>query len=170
MKHASKVRVEVPTEGFHAEKCTFLVLSREPGTPITTKICRENKESLETTQEGRRPPQEATDHLAKLPTSCCPKSGRPARKTGRPTSLQKLRQFCLLMFGPLSSHIQIILAHTSKAETHPSSFLDHFLPQICALYAFSNAPREVISRKLSIIFTLNQLKFDFGASFSIFTT
>lgn len=49
MKHASEAGVEVPAEGFRDEKCTFLVLSRVPGTPITTKICRDFKETLETT-------------------------------------------------------------------------------------------------------------------------
>ena len=49
MKHASKVGVEVPAEGFGDEKCTILVLSRVPGTPITTKFCSELKETLETT-------------------------------------------------------------------------------------------------------------------------
>ena len=49
MKHASKDGVEVLAEGFRDEKCTFLVLSRVLGTPMTTKICRELKEALVTT-------------------------------------------------------------------------------------------------------------------------
>ena len=75
--YGSKVGVEAPAEGFRDEKCSFLVLSRVLGTPITTKICRELKEALGTilgtpptrfgaggwsADQKRRP----ADHLAQI--------------------------------------------------------------------------------------------------------
>ena len=164
MKHASKVGVEVPAEGFRAEKCTFLVLSRVARTPITTKICRELKEALGTTLGG--PPTRFVDHLLGLVKGVV---GLPEKVVGRPP-IQKQGQFGTFAFVSLNILGQTLFAHNFRSEISSSSFLDHFLPQISALYAFSNALGKVVSRNLLVFFTLDRLKFDFGASFPIFAT
>ena len=164
MRHKSELEAEVPAEQFRDRKCTFLELFQVPGTPIFLKICRELGEHVGDTAGQLFSQGEAAGHFFKKRIA-----GRLEKVAGRPPA-QIRGLFGLFNFFYIYPLTHTFGAHNFSREIFSSFFLNHFFPQIRALYAFSNAPRKLFSRKHSVSSTLNRFNFGFGASFLIFAT